>query len=103
MKAWREARSSISSRRSEQRVAHVLCEIYLRRSISGLSAGDVVSLPFAQDGLGRSLGISKVHVNRALQDIRRRGMIRLKGPRIDILDVQGLKEMCDFDPIYPCA
>ena len=94
---------NISSRRSEQRVAHFLCEMYVRLSISGSSADDVVSLPFAQDGLGRSLGISKVHVNRALQNIRRREMIGLKRRRIDILDFQGLKEMCDFDLTYLCA
>lgn len=94
---------NVASRRSEQRVAHFLCEIYVRLSISGLSADGVVSLPFAQDGLGRSLGISKVHVNRALQNIRRREMIGLKRRRIDILDFQGLKEMCDFDPTYLCA
>ena len=46
------------------------------------------------------MGISTVHVNRTLQELRARGLIRLQGARLTVLDWEGLKEVGEFDPTY---
>ena len=52
-------------------------------------------------GLRRdALGISTVHVNRVLQDLRGDGLIRLEGGTLTVLDWEELKRVGDFDPTY---
>jgi DNA-binding transcriptional regulator LsrR (DeoR family) len=53
-----------------------------------------------QAELGDALGISTVHVNRTLQELRAAGLIRLQGARLTVLDWEALKEVGEFDPTY---
>jgi hypothetical protein len=48
----------------------------------------------------RCLGLTPVHVNRTLQEIRRRELIRLENKRLTILDLPGLMRLAEFDPMY---
>jgi hypothetical protein len=50
--------------------------------------------------LADALGISNVHVNRVLQDLRGQGLISLYGSSLKVLDWEGLKEVGEFDPTY---
>ena len=45
-------------------------------------------------------GLSTVHVNRTLQELRGAGLISLKGSTLKVLDWDGLKKAGDFDPTY---
>jgi CRP-like cAMP-binding protein len=66
----------------------------------GLAEGDECELPQTQAELGDALGISTVHVNRTLQELRAAGLIRLQGARLTVLDWEGLKLVGEFDPTY---
>jgi hypothetical protein len=46
------------------------------------------------------MGISTVHVNRVLKELRGDGLISLKGSRLTVLDWEQLKQAGDFDPTY---
>jgi hypothetical protein len=50
--------------------------------------------------MGDALGITTVHVNRVLQEMRADGLIELKGTRLNIPDWDRLKKAGDFDPTY---
>lgn len=50
-------------------------------------------------GVG-ALGLSAVHVNRALQELRAEGMITLEKRRLTIHDWDALKARADFSPAY---
>lgn len=87
-------------RESFSRMAHLFCELMLRMEVVGLAANRSCPLPLTQYELGDALGISSVHVNRILKELRERGMITLSGGRLTIHDWGALKKAGEFDPTY---
>ena len=81
-------------------LAHLLCETFTRLRAVGLTTGDVCNLPVTQEQIGDALGLSTVHVNRTLMDLRSGGMIELEKGRLTILDWKSLAEAGQFDPTY---
>lgn len=65
-----------------------------------LAEGDTFDLPFTQGELADAIGTSNVHVNRVLQELRTKGLIRSKGIQVTIPDWEKLKEAAGFDPLY---
>ena len=57
-------------------------------------------LPLTQTELGDTLGLSTVHVNRTLQELRKSGLITLRGTTLNVLNWDGLEEAGDFNPTY---
>ena len=80
--------------------AHFICETYTRLEAVGLSAEHAMSLPFKQIDLADILGISSVHVNRVVQDLRRDGLITWEGREVRVLDWDRLAQLGQFDPAY---
>jgi CRP-like cAMP-binding protein len=97
---FREWMMGIGRRCAETRIAHVLCEILVRMSAVGLANGRACELPVTQTELGDALGLSTVHVNRSLQELRAKQLISLKGGFLTVLNWEGLKEAGEFDPTY---
>jgi CRP-like cAMP-binding protein len=97
---FREWVVNVGRREALNALAHVMCEFVLRMRSMGLAQGDECELPQTQAELGDALGISTVHVNRTLQELRAAGLIRLQGARLTVLDWEGLKEVGEFDPTY---
>jgi CRP-like cAMP-binding protein len=81
-------------------LAHLFCEIYCRLSVVGLTDGLRFQFPISQIELGDALGLSSVHVNRTVKELRAQGLIRWHGSEVTILDWQGLQEYGQFDPTY---
>jgi len=82
------------------RVAHLFCELFLRMQAVGLSKDHSCPLPLTQAQMGDALGLSDVHVNRTLQELRAEGLLRLEGGTLTILDLDGLNRAGEFDPLY---
>lgn len=80
--------------------AHLICEIYLQLAIVHLAQDFVFDFPMTQNELADTLGLSAVHVNRVLQELRRKELIRWEGQRVSILDWERLQEVAQFDPGY---
>jgi CRP-like cAMP-binding protein len=87
-------------RDAEQQIAHLFCELLVRLQSVGLADENSYELPVTQAELGDTLGMSTVHVNRTLQELRRKGLLTLKGKQLTIHDVDGLKKFSGFDPNY---
>jgi CRP-like cAMP-binding protein len=81
-------------------MAHLFCEIYMRLEVVGRAGGDLCELPLTQRELSECLGLTVVHANRTLQELRRRGLVELENRRLTILDRRGLEGVADFDPAY---
>jgi CRP-like cAMP-binding protein len=96
----REWMIGLGRRSAYQRTAHLLCELHLRMMVVGLAKGDGYDLPLTQNELGDTLGLSTVHVNRVLQDLRREGLITLRGSALRIPDTRALQAAGEFDPAY---
>jgi CRP-like cAMP-binding protein len=80
------------------RVAHLVLELRQRLAAVGLAKGDTIALPLTQETLADALGLSIVHLNRTLQQLRRDGLIALKGGVLRLLAPDRLAEIADFHP-----
>jgi CRP-like cAMP-binding protein len=97
---FREWMTSIGRRSSYQRIAHLMCEVFVRLDVVGLAHGHTIEWPFTQTEIGDALGLSNVHVNRTLQQLRKASFITLESSRLTIHDWEGLKEAGQFEGRY---
>jgi CRP-like cAMP-binding protein len=96
----REHVVSLGRRSASERMGHLFCELHLRLEMVGLLDGLGYDMPVTQADLGDLLGLSTVHVNRSLQELRRAGLISLQGRHLTIQDLDGLRELSFFDAAY---
>jgi CRP-like cAMP-binding protein len=66
----------------------------------GLTRGYTCDFPVTQSVMGDALGLSTVHVNRSLMELRGEGLIRLEKQVLTILKWDELQEKGGFDPLY---
>jgi len=97
MRAWI---TSMGRRTSIERVAHLMCELYLRARNIGLTAETELELPLSQLLLADSLGMTPVHLNRVLKQLRLSGAMTLKRGSLVIVDPLMLTEIAGFDENY---
>ena len=89
---------SMGRRSSVERVAHIMCELYLRSfSINSI---DEVAFPISQIVLADALGMTPVHVNRILKELRIAGAMNIKRGKLSITDPIKLVQIAGFDENY---
>jgi len=91
---------NVGRRDAVERVAHLICEAKKRLEQVGLVEGDSFHFPLTQEDLADILGLTPVHTNRKLQQLRQERMISLKSKELTILDELGLERIAGFDPGY---
>lgn len=96
----REWLVSMGRRSAEQRIAHLLCELLVRLQAVGLAVDNSYDLPITQADLADTTGLSTVHTNRVLQELRRHELIVFKNRSVNILDIERLKARAQFAPNY---
>lgn len=96
----REWTVSLGRRSALARMAHLFCETLVRLQVGGTIADDSYEFPLTQQELGECLGLTSVHINRTLQELRRRKLIEVENRRATILDLAALKTLAEFDPFY---
>jgi CRP-like cAMP-binding protein len=83
-----------------QRVAHLLCEMEYRLARVGLSDDAHFNTPLDQKTVSRVLGLSTVHLNRAVQELRSTGLVKWRGRTVHLPDVPAIRDFARFDPAY---
>ncbi|MCJ2044374.1 Crp/Fnr family transcriptional regulator [Methylobacterium sp. J-078] len=96
----REWLVNVGCRSAIERIAHLLCELLVRLQIVGFASEDSYEFPVTQLDLADTVGLSNVHVNRSLQELRRQGVIELRGRTLKILDHHRLKSIAEFNAKY---
>jgi len=96
----REWAVNLGLRDATERMAHLFCELFLRLSLVGLVSGHSCEMPVTQADLAEATGLSPVHVNRTLQELRRLGLIVLKDKTLTIPDLEALADTAQFNPNY---
>ncbi len=81
-------------------IAHFLCEMFIRLEVVGQTDGFSFRLPMSQSELSDAMGLSVVHVNRTLQELRKKNLIVWQGDEVRIVDWDALKKLAEFDPTY---
>ncbi len=81
-----------------ERMVHLLLELRSRLGIVQMVEGNMFPMPVTQEILADALGLSIVHVNRTLQQIRRDGMLEFRGGQVTILDLAMMEAVADWTP-----
>ena len=97
LRAWI---TSIGRRSSIERVAHLMCELYLRAKNIGLGVDQHLALPLSQIVLADALGMTTVHINRVLKQLRIAGAMTINRGSLNIVDPQILVQIAGFDENY---
>ena len=96
----REWLVNVGRRSAPERLAHLFCELLVRLQAVGLAEQDSYRLPITQLDLADTPGLTSVHVNRVLQDLRRNGLIELRKRHLRILDLPRFRALAEFRPDY---
>jgi CRP-like cAMP-binding protein len=90
----------LGRRDADERLAHFLLELGSRLSLVGMGSKAGYACPLTQYHLADTLGLSSVHVNRVLRQLRESGLVTFRDGQVTIDDYDGLVELADFDPAY---
>lgn len=96
----RELALSLGRRSALSGMAHLFCELYVRLEMVGRAQGDGYDFPLTQRELAECLGLTVVHANRTLQELRRRRVLEFENRRLTVRDRKRLEGIAEFDPAY---
>lgn len=82
------------------RVAHFISETNVRLVSAGLSDGRRFALGLTQTDLAEICGLTNVHINRVLRQLREEQLCVFRSSLVEILDPGKLAERGQFDPTY---
>jgi CRP-like cAMP-binding protein len=88
------------SRDARQQIAHLFCEMLIRLRIVGETTDHSFPFPLTQEELGEATGMTPVHVNRVLQQLRAEGLIQFKDKAVQVLDSGRLMRLARFEADY---
>ncbi|BES70149.1 Crp/Fnr family transcriptional regulator [Marinobacter nanhaiticus D15-8W] len=91
---------NLVSLQADQRLAHLLCEIVYRRHGAAAATRSSFNVPLTQIELAEALGISIVHMNRVVRQLRKEGMLDLRQGSLTVADWQNLVKFACFDAGY---
>jgi len=97
---FRESLVSLSKRDAMARIAHMLCELLMRLRAVGLARGDRFTFPASQADVADATGMTPVHANRMIQQLRSMKLVEWEGADITILNLAELSRVAEFDSRY---
>jgi CRP-like cAMP-binding protein len=97
---FREWIVNVGQRPGPSRLAHVMAELRERLKVIGRADGETFDMPLTQEQLGEALGITAVHVNRVVKQLREDGIVALHRGRATVLNEAKFQELADFDDRY---
>jgi CRP-like cAMP-binding protein len=96
----REWEVSLGRRNAVESMAHLFCELHVRLGLVGLVEADSYELGLTQGELAECLGMTSVHANRTLKELRLAGLAEFRDGRVVIHDLPRLRAAAKFDPAY---
>jgi CRP-like cAMP-binding protein len=86
-----------------ERIAHFFCELECRLAARDMIVAGSFPMPMTQEAIADSVGLSVVHVNRTLQQMRRERAIDLSKGRLQIFDQAAFRAAGEFVAPAVCA
>lgn len=97
----REWISNLGQKSASERLAHLFCEMHARLASIGLAHRDgSFAFPVTQLELGKTVGLSVVHVQRSLKALKEAGLLSFRSARVRINDMEQLQSFAGFDSRY---
>lgn len=90
----------LGQRKADERLAYVLFETYARLKAMGTITGDRFEFPITQLDLADVVGLSTVHLNRTLQQLRSRKLVAWAGGIVELPDPAALARLAHFDHAF---
>lgn len=90
----------IGRRNAFERTGHFLLELGARLKLVGLGTTKGYKCPLSQYLLADALGLSAVHINRVLRELREEGLVTFQKGRVTFDDFDRLVAAVDFDKTY---
>lgn len=106
---WREMVNSaitrewvlnVGQRSALERVAHLICEVYYRLNSLGLAKSNSIRFPMTQADLADATGLTPVHFNRMIKELREAGLIHLRSKTLEIPNFEAIKNAGLFSDTY---
>jgi CRP-like cAMP-binding protein len=91
---------SVGRRNALVRTAHLLLELGLRLQLVGLGTESGFACPLNQYLLADALGLTAIHVNRVLRQLRERGLVTFREGHVVFHDLGGLRTLADYHSGY---
>ena len=92
--------SSVGRRSARERIAHLLLELFIRSRMRWPGhRAEEMHLPLTQEHIGDATGLTGVHVNRVLRDLRKEGILGFHYRRLRILNPDKLVDVAGIDPL----
>ena len=91
---------NIGRRSALERTAHFFMELAERLSLVGLATETEFKCPLSQFVLADALGLTSIHVNRTLRQLRERNLLTIRRGTVTIHDLAGLRKLAGFQGGY---
>lgn len=91
--------ASIGRRTALERTAHFFLELRDRLRLVGLATDAEYECPLTQYVIADALGLSSIHVNRVLRQLRELNLLTLQDHKVMLIDSAGLTELAGYDSI----
>jgi CRP-like cAMP-binding protein len=91
---------NVGQRAAHSRLAHLIVELRERLRLIGRVAGNVIAMPLTQEQLGEAMGMTSVHTNRILRQLRMDGVVEFQRGTVKILNENKLQRLAQFDGRY---
>ena len=88
---------SIGRRTAIERTAHFFLELYERLRLVGLSSPTEFHCPLSQYVLADALGLSAIHVNRVLRQLRERELLTFRDHTVTVHNIADLKNLAGYE------
>ena len=91
---------SVGRRSAIERTAHFFMELAERLTLIGQASETEFHCPLSQLVLADALGLTAIHVNRVLRQLREQGLLTVRRGRVEIHDLGGLRKLSGFQGGY---
>ena len=81
-----------------EQLARLLLDLHARLTQLGAVEGNAFHMPLTQEMIGDIVGLSFVHVNRTMRELRDGGVVAIEGRRMRILDLAALRALSPIQP-----
>ena len=87
---------SVGRRSAAERTAHFFIELAERLNLMGLATPNEFRCPLTQNVLADALGLTSIHVNRVLRQLREQELLTVERGIVRIHDLPGLRKLAGF-------
>jgi CRP-like cAMP-binding protein len=92
--------TNLGRRSALSRTAHLLLELGARLALTKNAAANGYKCPLTQYDLADALGLTAIHVNRMLRELRQSDLLSFQRGFVEFIDIERLRTLSGFDEAY---